>query len=553
MSYNTFELVPDAADIPQYFQQPVADVEHDPRFSYNNRQGYQQTNQGQSNNRSDNAGPVYNSNSSFLIPDVVRNFICYFHEMVRTGNIQEINLIYEQTFNQLTERYYKASQWPPPDQVAPLVHNDNMFLTLYKELFYRHIYSKLQPSLEQRFESYENYCDLFSYIINDENGPVDLQLPNQWLWDMVDEFIYQFQAFCQYRSKLKSKSESEIQMLRENQQIWNVHSVLNVLHSLVDKSCINEQLEIFKAGGDASKVAGTCGALPLYKMLGYFSLIGLCRVQCLLGDYHLALQVLKNVELNKKSLYSRVPSCQITTYYYVGFSYLMMRRYQDAVKTFTAVLQYIQRIKQYQSRTYQFEQLLKKNEQMYCLLAIAVTLCPQRIDESVHAVLRDKCSEKIFRMQKGDESCFEELFSFACPKYISPHQNYDVDANNFHTEPFKLQLRIFLNEVRQQVLLPTIRSYMKLYTSIPVEKLGNFLDMTASEFNENLMCFKHKSHNKVWSAGSPLSGASKTCSDVDFYLDKSMIHIADTKVEKRYGEFFIRHVSKFEEIINLSN
>lgn len=538
MSYEMYEVVPDAGDLPQWHGQQI-DVDHDPRFI----QGGQAHVQGNSRD----AGPVYNS---YTIPDVVRNFLCYFHNMVRTRNVHEINLIYEQTFNQLTDRYYKSSPWPSAESVAPLVHNDSLFLMLYKELYYRHIYSKLQPTLEHRFESYENYCELFSLIIGESSGPVDLELPNQWLWDIIDEFIYQFQAFCQYRSKLKTKSESEIDMLRDNQQIWNVHSVLNVLHSLVDKSCINEQLETFKAGKDASKVAGTFGVLPLYKMLGYFSLIGLCRVQCLLGDYHLALAVLKNVELNKKSVYSRVPSCQITTYYYVGFSYLMMRRYEDAVKTFTAVLQYIQRIKQYQSRTYQYEQLLKKNEQMYCLLAIAVTICPQRIDESVHSLLREKCSEKIFRMQKGDESCFEELFTYACPKYVSPQQSYDLESANYNIVPFKLQLRIFLNEVRQQVLLPTIRSYMKLYTSIPVEKLGTFLEMSASDFNEHLMCFKHKTHNKVWVAGSPLNGTPKTCSDVDFYLDKSMIHIADTKVEKRYGEFFIRYITKFEEIID---
>ena len=46
------------------------------------------------------------------------------------------------------------------------------------------------------------------------------------------------------------------------------------------------------------------------------------------GDYHQALRVLENVELNKKGLYSRVPKCQITIYYYVGFCYMMMRRYQ---------------------------------------------------------------------------------------------------------------------------------------------------------------------------------------------------------------------------------
>ena len=35
---------------------------------------------------------------------------------------------------------------------------------------------------------------------------------------------------------------------------------------------------------------------------------------------------------------------------------------------------------------------------------------------------------------------------------------------------------------------------------------------------------------------------------VDFYIDKDMIHIADTKVARRYGDFFIRQILKFEEI-----
>lgn len=24
-----------------------------------------------------------------------------------------------------------------------------------------------------------------------------VELPNQWLWDIVDEFVYQFQSYCQ--------------------------------------------------------------------------------------------------------------------------------------------------------------------------------------------------------------------------------------------------------------------------------------------------------------------------------------------------------------------
>jgi len=57
-------------------------------------------------------------------------------------------------------------------------------------------------------------------------------------------------------------------------------------------------------------------------------------------------------------MYSRVPACQITTFYYVGFAYMMMRRYQDAIRTFSNILLYIQRTKQmFQTRVQMYDQV----------------------------------------------------------------------------------------------------------------------------------------------------------------------------------------------------
>ena len=88
--------------------------------------------------------------------------------------------------------------------------------------------------------------------------------------------LSQFQSFSQYRSKLAKKPEDEIRMLKASPkvftstisweysevqlrccccsflQIWNVHSVLNVLHSLVEKSNINRQLEVYTSGGKST-------------------------------------------------------------------------------------------------------------------------------------------------------------------------------------------------------------------------------------------------------------------------------------------------------------
>ena len=53
----------------------------------------------------------------------------------------------------------------------------------------------------------------------DSDGPVELQLPEQWLWDIIDEFIYQFQSFCVWRSKVKSKTDEELMLLVDGNQV----------------------------------------------------------------------------------------------------------------------------------------------------------------------------------------------------------------------------------------------------------------------------------------------------------------------------------------------
>ncbi|XP_071487481.1 eukaryotic translation initiation factor 3 subunit L-like [Diadema antillarum] len=490
--------------------------------------------------------------SRYIVPEEIKRFIQVFQRNIKENNVYEINFCYETTFNKLSESYFKNSAWPSADTIAPLVENDEVFIILYKELYYRHILARTQtgPDQMQRFEAYYNYCNLFNHILN-AKGPVDLQLPDQWLWDIIDEFIYQFQEFSKYRCKLKEKTEDEISVLKVNPKIWNVHSVLNVLHSLVEKSGINQQLEAYGLGGDPETEASDFGRHPLYKMLGYFSLIGLLRLHSLLGDYYQAIKVLEHIQLNEQTLYSRVPACQVSTYYYVGFAYLMMRRYQDSIRSFTNILLFIQRTNRLLSTgSYQVDVIKKLQDKIYKLLAIVLTLHPMRIDESVHMQLRDKLGEKLQKMQRGDVQTFEECFSSACPRFLSPvPPNYDDPGGNFQKEPFQLQVKVFRDEVSQQILIHTIRSFLKLYTTMPVSKLAAFLDMTEEVFRTHLLCFKHKMKNLVWTKGaSGLEGEFQSASEVDFYIDGDMIHIADTKVARRYGDFFIRQIHKFHEL-----
>ncbi len=95
---------------------------------------------------------------------------------------------------------------------------------------------------------------------------------------------------------------------------------MNVLHALVSKSNINKQLEVLKhatlsltlsnGGIDQSQFSKYQQDLlqelendlfaqsSLYKMLGYFSLVGLLRLNSLFGDYYLAINTMHYVELD---------------------------------------------------------------------------------------------------------------------------------------------------------------------------------------------------------------------------------------------------------------
>lgn len=49
-----------------------------------------------------------------------------------------------------------------------------------------------------------------------------------------------------------------------------------------------------------------------------------------------------------------------------------------------------------------------------------------------------------------------------------------------------------MDEVKQQILFPQIRSYLKLYTTIGLEKISRFNDLDEEQFSAQLVSMKHK-------------------------------------------------------------
>ena len=505
------------------------------------------------------------------VPDMVKQFVAYFYRHIREKNVYETLSMYEKSFGAISERYFKASAWPSVEAIAKYADDDHVFCLLYKEMYFRHVYGKATPTLEQRRESWDNYANLFSVITH---GNVNMQLPNLWLWEMIDEFIYQFQSFCQFRGKLSGKTKEELKALDEcdAKGVWAADAVLNFLAQMVERSGIAAALEAERAG--TMKFSETEGydyaASNVLRTLGYFSLIGTARVRILLGDYESALRALDPIDLDAPGLFTKVAGASVSTAYHVGFAYFMLGRYTDAARHFNRSLVFVNRHKVAATRPYALDLLLKKQEQMYAACAMAVILggngssnggasadCAARLlEEGVAGALREKHGDDMARMAQGVVSAFDEAFSFACPKFVTPggppagRDAGSGDAANYNEEAYRSQLKQFLQQVSSYEKLPALRSYLKLYTTISVGKLAGLMEVEAGALKAQLENMKAKSRLVEWKGGSSaLDGEEVSVSDVEFTVDGENIAVHDVKPVKKNGDFFLRHIAKQNELM----
>lgn len=113
-------------------------------------------------------------------------------------------------------------------------------------------------------------------------------------------------------------------------------------------------------------------------------------------------------------------------------------------------------------------------------------------------------------------------------------------------------MKWFLAEVRSQASLPEVRSYLKLYTSIPIIKLSSFCELSEEGFRERLMSIKCKSYQmqNARNGGHALEGERSCANDIHFFLSGEMLHVEETERIQRFSEYFMTHSLKFQTAID---
>jgi len=171
---------------------------------------------------------------------------------------------------------------------------------------------------------------------------------------------------------------------------------------------------------------------------------------------------------------------------------------------------------------------------MLALLALLTHLCPTTLDESVAKTIREKHgSPKV-----GD------LFTACSPKFISPqHPNFDEAGPSEH--PIKHQSKVLESTLEGLEAQKELRSYLKLYTCIPVSKLASF-------GNDPLLLMSLKVTSRrleMEDVMKPSTATPKSSLDIHYYLeDDDIIHIDEAEMQRRFENYFLTQTTQAYEI-----
>ena len=161
-----------------------------------------------------------------------------------------------------------------------------------------------------------NYCEIFDDILNSKN---QIPLPVPWIWDILDEYIFQFFYSCKQLKLMKHDDEVLQNVLKNEDDInfWNLEKVLHDLNTIINRS------KIIKEEGNKRVLVPIENNGSTIQYFGYFALVALLRVYVSIGDFENALKVIEPIDFKSLSVISKSVPAYLTLFSYAGFCYLM--------------------------------------------------------------------------------------------------------------------------------------------------------------------------------------------------------------------------------------
>jgi translation initiation factor 3 subunit L len=330
----------------------------------------------------------------------------------------------------------------------------------------RHKMRTLKNNANDMVESWNLYTQLFNTLISG----AEITMCSLWISDILQEFVYQFQGFCQYRSLGNHKAE-EVTILEANRSVWDFGVVVKILRDLV-------------AAGSS---AGANSTLPEFRK---FALVELARLECLTGEFAASLKTLSPNSLseNMESI-TRIPLANANIYYHAGVCLLMLRQYAACIELLSGYLLNAQAFRSTSTTTTPAtkgssgqNQVQKTQDRCMGLIALAMTLWPYcRMDDQVKEAVETKYAEKIKRVSTSD-SGLRELFESCCPKFICTVVPAVFNSGeNQNQLTFDRIVASFVDGAKESMQSLKVLKYLRLYSSIDIAKLSKYCGCQEAE------------------------------------------------------------------------
>ncbi|KAF7458390.1 eukaryotic translation initiation factor 3 subunit 6 interacting protein [Cryptosporidium felis] len=586
------------------------------------------------------------------LPDDVQSYLIGLNESLNRRDVDRIRNFHEHTHNNLTFKYYMKTRWPSVSTVENLIesfsYNSMMTRFLYTEQYYRHVFAKFPNNIkwQDRVSSWRNYIALFNYLIFNCYSNIEPQnmqlpitlieyfksyelntkfehrgeicLPPEMIHSIIDEFLYQFQDTCRYRARvahvisISDHNLNEGRSAKIDQDIWRCDIILLIFQSLVDLS----KIRLLMTNCDINQQEQlqnlpSTDFVTIEYQLGYFSIIGLLRLHSLLGNYHTAIEISNGIDIPLfRPLLWKATTAYVSYLYYLGFSYLMLQRYIDAIRIFqqstvSFASSAISSINSSHSSPYQHDAIGKFVDRMswlmlFCqLLSYGNNSSLNRMEESL-SHQNDRKPFQSFSPFGSDISNWKDLLLKVSPRFISPSipiisskdQMIKVDQN----EPQQRQIQTFSPLVQLFELNSMIRSFTKLYNNLNVDTLASLMHIakrnsssksreviksrnggdiqylecpnndslysTLDDFEvqepssiarSQIIAIKSRSgRQRIWKTGENLLFGElvSLSGDADLLLDLDTIHIIEGKqVDKFFGDIFAKQILKARNLL----
>ncbi|KAK7197238.1 eukaryotic translation initiation factor 3 subunit L [Novymonas esmeraldas] len=386
------------------------------------------------------------------IPRDVYQFFRGLNRAVERRDAAAIHDLYESQFDALTKNYYMAGHgqyrsWPALrlEEVSSCFRGNRMAELVYSFLFYKHLFmdnrSVRAPDAEGAWKTYIELLPMLKTY----------ELPNWMLWDIFDEFLYQMTVVYQ--------------KVFATEGIWSVPEAMRLLNEVVHNSRL---LELASEPDFLEEIhrGSNTGALS-----GFYAIVTKSKLNVLLGDYYAALTELEPLDVYNKgrAVLTRVTPCAVSVFYHIGFSYLMIHRFEDASNSFRRCVTVKLNGRRFSERVQQ------DAAYMYVCARVLGGMPINNISSYLDSRKISAFEDDRESLRTGDEERFRDVFDRCSPKFLTvpPSDGSPVKG----TEGRELQARMFRRAVQQQQDIIKLRGYFKVYQNTKMNLLETLLEV----------------------------------------------------------------------------